>query len=498
MEATHESGEKGTEIKERSVNVRHGKVGDVMTGCPARIRCTELSPVMRYDVHGNRIVQINGPSDHEVYPTPDFVHLISPASGVTSTQIQITGFGERIARKKIQGPTLRTAWNTSPAFDPDVIGPVGGMALLGLLVWGARRGAFVLVVRRPGHAAASLAATLGLVVTPKVWAGGGGGPEIYWEIADPLGSGLLLIGENGLRAREFSFTPFGEPRNAVGGATSLRKNYAGHRYDEASGLVYMNARWYEPGSGRFMSVDPVLRTGAPQSHNAYSYVENNPIAANDPTGMCLRCFTDLWADTGWSMDIVTTTYSSNGANKPMTQIAQTTETVTNDGGDISILPGSVNASGENPTALGKAGSLHSVNEGFEDTPDGPSRKVDEGVLPEGWNYATYVPAVPDDTSDPAPDQTARNAAFLASAHSGFMPTSVVVGFQGLAFLGIGLFAIGAGLAVVGTGGLAVIPIGFYGASVTTSAGGAFILGTGFVAIGSANIFAADQLYQGGQ
>jgi hypothetical protein len=50
-------------------------------------------------------------------------------------------------------------------------------------------------------------------------------------------------------------------------------------------MFYMQARWYDPGSGRFLSVDPLVRSAAtPQSANPYSYAENNPVNGTDPTG----------------------------------------------------------------------------------------------------------------------------------------------------------------------------------------------------------------------
>ena len=50
----------------------------------------------------------------------------------------------------------------------------------------------------------------------------------------------------------------GEVRN---GATSdyPKNRYCGqlgHKQDDVSGLIYMRARYYEPGSGRFVSEDP--------------------------------------------------------------------------------------------------------------------------------------------------------------------------------------------------------------------------------------------------
>jgi RHS repeat-associated protein len=52
-------------------------------------------------------------------------------------------------------------------------------------------------------------------------------------------------------------------------------------------LDYMHARHYDPGRGRFLSVDPGddVSVREPQSWNKYAYVRNNPVNAADPTGM---------------------------------------------------------------------------------------------------------------------------------------------------------------------------------------------------------------------
>ena len=47
------------------------------------------------------------------------------------------------------------------------------------------------------------------------------------------------------------------------------------------------ARWMDPTTGTFLSVDPVVPAyDDPQSLNAYAYARNNPITLDDPTGMC--------------------------------------------------------------------------------------------------------------------------------------------------------------------------------------------------------------------
>ncbi len=54
----------------------------------------------------------------------------------------------------------------------------------------------------------------------------------------------------------------------------------GKDYDEAAGLYYFNARWYDAELGRFTTEDPA-RDGL----NWYIYCGNNPIKYTDPTGL---------------------------------------------------------------------------------------------------------------------------------------------------------------------------------------------------------------------
>ncbi len=54
--------------------------------------------------------------------------------------------------------------------------------------------------------------------------------------------------------------------------------YSGYQYDWETGLYYLKARYYSPGLGRFLTVDPLL------SINGYIYVDNNPINYIDSNG----------------------------------------------------------------------------------------------------------------------------------------------------------------------------------------------------------------------
>ena len=57
--------------------------------------------------------------------------------------------------------------------------------------------------------------------------------------------------------------------------------FTGHYTHAASGLVLAPYRGYDPGTGRWLSRDPIEEDGG---GNLYGYVENNPINLIDPNG----------------------------------------------------------------------------------------------------------------------------------------------------------------------------------------------------------------------
>ena len=65
-------------------------------------------------------------------------------------------------------------------------------------------------------------------------------------------------------------------------------------------LVYVNARYYDPEIGRFISPDPLAALG--QKLNRYTYSRNNPINYLDPTGLTDEGVWFFWnEDSGGSM-----------------------------------------------------------------------------------------------------------------------------------------------------------------------------------------------------
>ena len=61
--------------------------------------------------------------------------------------------------------------------------------------------------------------------------------------------------------------------------------YTGHAQDGLTGLTYMQQRYYDPITGRFLSIDPVTAYGNPTgAFNRYWYAKNTPYRYTDPDG----------------------------------------------------------------------------------------------------------------------------------------------------------------------------------------------------------------------
>ena len=58
----------------------------------------------------------------------------------------------------------------------------------------------------------------------------------------------------------------------------------GERYDEDSGLQYLNARYFDPELGRFIQPDWFEVTKAGVGTNRYAYAANDPVNLSDPGG----------------------------------------------------------------------------------------------------------------------------------------------------------------------------------------------------------------------
>ena len=108
------------------------------------------------------------------------------------------------------------------------------------------------------------------------------GSTINYVHTDLLGS--PINGKAGSTSYTENYTPWGEKLDSpIPLAGDL--GYTGHQSDVATGLTYMQARYYDPVLGRFMAVDPVPFTAEnPTTFNRYTYANGNPYKFVDRDG----------------------------------------------------------------------------------------------------------------------------------------------------------------------------------------------------------------------
>jgi RHS repeat-associated core domain len=100
-------------------------------------------------------------------------------------------------------------------------------------------------------------------------------------VPDMQGGSTLVLNANGSVRAVQLFAPYGSVRYSSG-SMPTDHNYTGQKLDSTSGLLYYNARYYDPVSGRFISADNVENNS--QGNDPYAYVKGNPVTATDPTG----------------------------------------------------------------------------------------------------------------------------------------------------------------------------------------------------------------------
>jgi RHS repeat-associated protein len=111
------------------------------------------------------------------------------------------------------------------------------------------------------------------------------GSNLYYELADQLGSNSTSYKSDGTSTTRQRYYPFGALRPGPANNLPVDETYIGKTRDAVTGLTQMGARYYDATLGRFISTDPLARPGNPQSLNPYTYGLNNPLNISDPSGL---------------------------------------------------------------------------------------------------------------------------------------------------------------------------------------------------------------------
>ena len=145
-----------------------------------------------------------------------------------------------------------------------------------------------------------------------------GNNHFYYYIYNVQGDVIALAdASTGKLAATYTYDAWGKivkindlDPNAVA-ETSIAKinpfRYRGYYYDTETSLYYLNSRYYDPDTGRFISADGQLNEGV-LGYNMFAYCENNPVMRSDEDG-------EFWnvvvgALVGGLVSAATTAYSS--------------------------------------------------------------------------------------------------------------------------------------------------------------------------------------------
>jgi RHS repeat-associated protein len=113
-----------------------------------------------------------------------------------------------------------------------------------------------------------------------------GASTLGWLDTDPHGTSELAQSLlNGAITRRY-FDPFGSSRDIVPVSwMETSRGFLNAPTDPFTDYTHLGARDYNPTTGRFLSVDPLLDLTDPQSINGYAYSANNPVNQADPSGL---------------------------------------------------------------------------------------------------------------------------------------------------------------------------------------------------------------------
>ena len=126
----------------------------------------------------------------------------------------------------------------------------------------------------------------------------------YYYRRDILGNIMEIIDSTGASVVKYTYNAWGRCRS-TGNSTIASINpyrYRGYYYDTESGFYFLQTRYYDPYTGRFLSMDDVeyIDPETIGGVNLYAYCNNNPVMNVDPNGRFWDIVLDI-ISIGWSL-----------------------------------------------------------------------------------------------------------------------------------------------------------------------------------------------------
>jgi len=178
-------------------------------------------------------------------------HLMSMNGGAVT--LVYDGDGNRVAKTVSSGTTMYLVDDLNPTGLPQVVDEIVGGAVQRTFTYGLQR------------------------ISENQFVSSGWTPSFYEY--DGEGSVRQLTGSAGSPTDTYEYDAFGNEINHTG-TTANNYLYRGEQYDPDLSLYYLRARYYNPLTGRFLSVD----SQASEGQRRYEYAAADPVNGMDPTG----------------------------------------------------------------------------------------------------------------------------------------------------------------------------------------------------------------------
>jgi RHS repeat-associated protein len=105
----------------------------------------------------------------------------------------------------------------------------------------------------------------------------------YYYLSDGLGSTMAIVDSSGNTQNTYTYDVYGTPTKS--GSLPNEFDFAGQETDGSTGLQYLRARYYDPGTGTFASRDSLAGRRS-WLGNTFAYAFSDPAGVSDPTGLC--------------------------------------------------------------------------------------------------------------------------------------------------------------------------------------------------------------------